>query len=458
MKLPAWGFCGLLLAGAVGLDRGQGGDVQTKNEAPTTVDPVPSAGDAFDLTNFAEEIAVVERSLGETPGFRRADLLAMYGRSSAASGRFHLAAAAYAMFLDEFGTEHPYSERIAMRFADCLFPFKYDRIDVLHTASVPRLEPVWRMGYSPRPAHLRQAVHAYELAASVARNELRTGTALLKLGWVHRVLGDWEASTRAWDRCADESPQTKSAADALWLAAENLEWTDRPTDAIERLARLARNYPEDARTSVVIERTEHLRADSGRSPEWMADPVASLKAEIGARAGAHSPQEIYRSAVRWLQRRGERSALISVSRWACSQDHWSAKDRIACRFNLVDALLARTDRNASVEAIEWLREIVELAPDNETATHATLRCGRVLNELERYGEADAMMEAIAERVRGSRHQEPIVLSEFAAMLLSRGEMHKARDVLDQLATSHPDYDLSDRFDAFLSANRKEGGR
>jgi len=144
MKLPALGFCALLLAGAVGLDRSRSDDGKTNNETTMTAGPAHDAGAAVDLANFAVEVAVVERELAETTELTRADFLARYGRSAAASGRFDLAAAAYAMFLDEFGTQHPYSERIAVRFADCLFPFNYRQVDVVHTAAGPRLHPACR--------------------------------------------------------------------------------------------------------------------------------------------------------------------------------------------------------------------------------------------------------------------------------------------------------------------------
>ena len=189
----------------------------------------------FDLSAFATEIPNVEEAVGKATGVSREDALTMYGRSSAASGRFDVAATAYAMFLNEFGTDHPYSEKIAVRVADCLFPFKYDQVDVIHSATGPRLEPAWRMGYSPRPGHLRQAVDVLELAAPLAQDEHAKGLALLKLGWVHRALGAWDASTAAWDHCAKDVAPMKSAADALWLAAENLEWTNRPGEALDAI-------------------------------------------------------------------------------------------------------------------------------------------------------------------------------------------------------------------------------
>ena len=459
MNLSAWGICALVLAGAVGLDRGQSRDAQTKNEAFTTVDPVQSAGVVFDLTDFAAEVAVIERALGETTGFTRADLLAMYGRSSAASGRFDIAAAAYAVFLDEFGVDHPYSERIIMRFADCLFPFKYDRIDVAHTAFGPRLEPVWRMDYSPRPEHLRQAVHAYELAASVTQDKYRKGSALLKLGWVHRVLGDWEGSTEAWDRCAKKASSTNKAADAQWLAAENLAWTGQPTASVGHLRRFATEYSSDGRVAAVADRIEHLEAVASRSSDWLIDPVASVTIEIEARSAVRTPSEVYRSVVTWLGKRGESAALITVSRWACAQDDWPVDGRIACRFDLVDALLASSAAEAARrEAADRLGELVNLALGDAVAVPAAIRRHRLLSELGQVDEADQVADEIAARVSGSRRWEPVVLTERIESLLQLGDKDAAKAVVDALVESHPDYDVHERFNAAFAPTNEEGSK
>jgi tetratricopeptide (TPR) repeat protein len=452
MKLPVFGFIALLFTVGFGVPRA----VQGENAAPSTKEGLVAA--AADRTAFALEIPIVEQELAKATGFNRDDSLVMFGRSSAASGRFDLAAAAYAMFLNEFGIDHPNSERIASRLADCLFPFKYDQIDVLHSASGPRLEPAWRMGYSPRPEYLRQAVHAFALAESLAQNANARGSALLKLGWVHRVLGDWDASTAVWDRCASDAAPTKSAADALWLAAENLEWTNRPAEGAERLKRMAKEYPQDDRAAAAVERVEYLQAEARRSAEWLSDPVASLKAEMQARASVRSPQEAYRSVVQWLQRRSERDALIAVSRWACDQDNWPVKERITCRYDLTDALLQKDDEGSRDEAVRQLQEIVELAPDDATAVHTAIRCCRILQGLERHDEAERMMEAIAERVKGSTQWEPVALTDLADMLVKRGETDRAVRVLNHLAASYPDYGVSERLEVLRNENRAEGGR
>jgi len=450
MKLSVFGIIMLLVPFGYAAEQGgdRRGEGQSTNRASTPID----------LSAFATEVPIVEEALGKATGVSREDALAMLGRSAAASGRFDVAAAAYAMFLNEFGAEHPYSEKIALRLADCLFPFKYDQVDVIHSASGPRLEPAWRMGFSPRPEPLRQAVHAFELAASLAQDEHAKGSALLKLGWVHRVLGNWDASTAAWDRCAKQAVSTKSAADALWLAAENLEWMNRPSEAAERLKQLAQESPDDARASAIAEHIERLEAEARRSSEWLADPVPSLQAEIDARSGVSSPQAVYRSVVQWLQRRGERDALIAVSRWACDQDNWPIMDRVACRFDLTEALLQGGDAESQEEAIRRFQEIADLAPDDGMIVHATIRGCRILHELQRFDEAEGMAGAIVTKVKDPTQWEPVVLADLAETLLKNGEKQRALRMMNKLKAVYPDYGVSDSLEALRNGNRMEGGR
>jgi len=279
---------------------------------------------------------------------------------------------------------------------------------------------------------------------------------LLKLGWVHRLLGEWDASTAAWDRCARNCSTTKAAADALWLAAENFDWTNRPAEAAARLDQFARQFSSDARTPAAMQRIEHLRAESHRAADVLTDPVMALQAEIEARSDSHSPFRVYRSFVRGLQRRSQRAAQLTVSRWACGQTNWPVSERVIGCFDLVDALVAGGEQNAQEEAVERLREIVQSAPDMSAAVHAAIRCSRILRERDRHDEANQVMEEIAVKVEGSRQWEPIVLSEYADSLLKRGNGKQAMAVLKQLAASHPDYDVSEKLAAAAKAVGKEG--
>jgi tetratricopeptide (TPR) repeat protein len=414
---------------------------------------------ALDLSAFATEVEAVERELAAANGFSREELLVMYGRSSAASGRFDVAAAAYAMFLNEFGMDHPYSERIAARLADCLFPFNYDQVDVIHSASGPKLEPAWRMGSSPRPAHLRLAEPALELAASLAGDQHAKGSAWLKLGWVHRVLSDWDASTAVWDRCARNCPTARAAADALWLAAENLEWANRPAEAASRLSQLSRDYPQDDRVPAAMERVEQLQAEARREAAWLSDPVASLQSEIKARAGGRSPQEVYRSVVQWLQRRGEHEALIAVSRWAGAQNNWPIMDRAQARLHLADALLIKNPPTEAVraEAVDVLQSIAAMDIDDAWTVPAALRAYHALVELSRPQEADRFLGDFGKTRIQSQPWGPVLLTAEIESLLQRGETARARDKLTRLRTLHPDYDLMGRYDGFLGSAKQEGG-
>lgn len=427
-------------------------------DTPRSAPPGPLAADLVQSFDLESKRRRVEADLTGQESRPREHLLAMYGRASAASGQFEAAATAYAMFLDEFGTAHAYSSQIAMRLAVCLAPLDLDSVDIIHTDHGPQYRPQWRMGHEVDANGLRQAVAAYKLAADIATNKAGIGRALFRTGWVYRALGDWPASTKAWDRCVAQAAGTKSAADALWLAAENLAWTGDPEAAAERLRWMAANYPADTRVTTIADRIEDFDAEASRSTGWLADPVVSLQAEIEARSAVRSPGEVYRSVMRWLQEREERAAIIAVSRWACRQDDWPTKDRMGCRRDLIDALLRRPDDDARCEAAERLGELVNLAGADAAAVPAAIRRYRLLNELERYAEADQGLDAIGTWVKGSRRWEPIVLTERIESLLKRGERDRAKEALDTLVESYPDYDVEERFGAVFPTTNKEGSR
>jgi tetratricopeptide (TPR) repeat protein len=410
---------------------------------------------ADDLSLFEAQCRRVDADLAEEHGAPREDLLAKYGRTSASSGRFDVAAASYAMFLNEFGTDHPYSAQIAMRLGDCLAPLNLDYVDIVHTEDGPRFNPQWRMGFAPQVEWIRQAIAAYELAAELAEDDAAAGRALSRIGWLYRALGDWPAATAAWDRCADDVAGTTWAADALWLAAENLRWTGQPDAAGERLWRMAAEYADDARTANLDEHLGQLDVEAGRSPNWLAYPVASLQDEIEAQAGSRTPSEVYRSAVRWLRRKGEHGAIIAVSHWACGQDDWPVEAQIACRFHLVDALLLEPHEQARLEAVMWLGEIVDLASDDATAIPAAIRRYRLLEDLGRLDLADQAMDELTARVRGSPRWEPGVLTERIKSLLARGDLDRARAVLHTLTNSHPDYEVDKHIITPITGRKEE---
>ena len=427
-------------------------------EGSAGASPSPAAEpSALDLSTFSDEVRQVNDELRSAAGYSRADLLAMCGRSSAAGGRFDRAAAAYALFLQEFGTEHEYSARIAMELADCLAPLDLDNISIAHTEAGPRFDPAWRMQHMPRTDRLRQAVAAYELAADLAENAPRAGRALLRIGWVQRALGDWEASTSAWKRCAAEAAgDTPAAADALWLAAENQGWTGQPAEAAETLQRFAEEYPDDARAKAATDRVEVLEAEARRTPEWLADPVASLQAEIAARAAVRPAPQVYRSAMEWLRRGRQTTAQVAIGRWACTQTQWPMEARLAVHFDLVDALLNAGGGGEAerLEAAEVLGRVMRFAPDDEWFMSAGLRRAQLLRELKRYEAGDRTLEQLERRAKDSG-SEPLILGERIQSFLDRGDPGRARATFKKLSGRFPDHDLTEQFKPMFSSKGEE---
>lgn len=440
------------------------GFAQTRQTKPTTAKQHTQL-EAIQqiLDHLATERSQIEQAVPRTVSKEqnaqtlRADLLVRYGRSSAASGRFDLSAAAYAMFLNEFGTEHPYSKQIVIRLADSLAPLDLDSVSIVHTEKGPQYRPTWRMGKEATPERLRHAVLAYELAAELSSDKTAMGNALLKLGWVHRALNDWDASTEAWMRCAREAQQTKPGADALLLAAENLTWTNQPHAAAVQLRLFAGKYPGDSRAKSGIKRALLLEIETRRSDEWLRDPVASLRAEMEAHADQLTPQEMYRSAVQWLKQKKCFPAIVAVGRWGCSQADWSVEQRISAHYDVVDALLGQPQAGEAerLAAVDTLDAIVALSPSDDWAVPAALRCSRVLSELGRFETADAKLDRIEARVGDSLRWRPRVMLERIQSLLDRGDREGAKALLAEFAKTYPDDRTSAQYRSLWAETQQE---
>ena len=417
----------------------------SRSEAPDAT-PNTSPGtlthrDALDLSGFENEVRQIEADLQGEESRPREDLLAMYGRSAAASGRFDLAAATYAMFLKEFGTEHPYSERIAARLADCLAPLDLNTVNVVHTASGPEYRPTYRMGYAPSPEQLRQAIAGYELLAGLAGDASTRGHALLRMGWVHRALNDWEGAMRAWDRCATEASGTGPGADALWLAAENLSWTNQPASAAERLRRLMTDYPEDRRQAAAADRLESLEAEARRTPRWRDDPVGSLRVEIQERQAVRRPHQVYRDVLAWANRKGDNHRRVAVSRWAIHQTDWPTSARLAAHADLVDGLVgsADADEAAKSEAVDVLTQQIELAGEDKSwLLAAAMKLSPLLRELGRAREAAALWETVRSRLADSPTWAGQTRPERIRVFLAIEDRPAAQMLLTEMTTEDSD--------------------
>ncbi len=415
---------------------------------------------AIDLGTFAPQRAMVEAELAKDRSGRltRADLLAMLGRSSAASGNFELSAAAYVMFLHEFGSEHPYSEQIASRLIDSLAPLDLDNVDILFTAEGPRYEPVWRMGKVASEQRLRQAVLACEYAARIAKTPADKGRALLRMGWIQRVLNDWPAATAAWERCATETRGSPTASNALWLAAENQRWTGNPAQAAELLKRVLQDSAADAARKVTAQRTiESLEAEAHRDAAWLRDPVVGLQREIEQRRASRRPHEVYREVVVWLGQRGERAAQLSVARWAVAQSDWPLSARLAAHADTADALLTGMPGDAAKsETAAVLEALTKLAEDDAWLIPAAIRRSSLLRDLSRAGEAMSMWTELSKRMQDPDAWEARVVPERIKVLIATGERAEARRLLDELARKYPDHPELGALRAVVGVQAEEG--
>lgn len=418
---------------------------------------------AIDLSTFAERCAVVEAELAKEAegGLTRADLLATFGRSSAASGDFESSAAAYVMFLKEFGGGHPYSERIAARLLDSLAPLSLDSVDIRHTPKGPRFDPVWRMGQAASEQRLHQAVLACEYAAALVKSPADKGQALLRMGWIERALNDWAAATAAWERCAAEAGGTPAATEALWLAAENQRWTRHPAEAAELLQRLLREEcasSTGARIAAARREIEALEAEARRDAAWLRDPVAALQAEIEQRRNSLAPQDVYREVVTWLSQHGEQAARLAVARWGLAQSGWPLPARLAAHAELVDALLAATPPTdaAKAEAATVLRALVDLAPDDSWLVPTAIRRSVLLRDMGRASEATEMWTSVAKTTRDPEAWGASVLPEQIKALVATGDHVAARQSFEELARKYPEHPELEALRAIVGKQAEEG--
>ena len=228
---------------------------------------------------------------------------------------------------------------------------------------------------------------------------------------------------------------------------------------MERLRQLGSEYPDHPKARAAADRTEYLEAEARRGADWLADPVASLREEIEERAEERSAHGVYKSVVTWLQRRGDRSSQLAVSRWACTQTDWPISAQLACHHDLVDALLDEESSEAErLEAAEVLGEVVDLAGDDDWAVPAALRRSRVLSELGRFQEADQTLDEIEDRISGSLAWGPQVLGERIRSLLDRGDRDRARAFYEELSSAYPDHGLTEELRPIFSGTGKEESR
>lgn len=430
-----------------------------------TPSPVQSARPTepvFPITpaSFESSLDLLERAVAgdSAAGAPRDELLVRLGRNYAANGQYDLSAAAYVVYCHEYGRQHPLYLQVLPRLVQSLAPLKLDSVDITHTEDGPRSAPCWQMGASPSPTSLGQAVALCNYAAAIAEDRELTGAMLLHAGWVWRALGDWQESTSTWLRCAEQAGGARAAADALWLAAENLLWNGQPAEAAGLMRRFAAQYPQDPRVAAASERMEHYQAEAGRGPEWLQDPVASLQAEISRRQPQLSAAAVYRSATDWLIRKHKTDARILIARWATTQHDWPAVQLMQAHGDLVDALLSGAAPEAAriTEAIDVLGRMIELAPTDAWRMSAALRQSRLLRETGQAGRARSLWEEVSGSLTDHDRWVAQVLPERIRVLLATGDGLEAARLLTELERALPEHPELSGLRDLVRAQREEG--
>lgn len=422
-------------------------------------DPPGTAGSTGvpSLSIFADETQRVERVIQNAEGDRytRSDLLMMVGRSSGAGGQYRLGAAAYAMFLNEFGLDHAHSVKAAMRLGDMLAPINFSVTSVSLEPAGPDYQPTWYAQPVPHE-QLRHAAAAYELAARIGKSQRMVGKALLKLGWLHRALDDWPSSTAVWERCGREVPGTPWAADSVWFAVDNFVWTNQLEGAITILERFVKSFPKEKRLRQAKRRMETLRAELARTPAWLENPVESLRHEIEVRKANKSSHEVYRSVIAWLRRKEHTDARVAIGRWAVTQADWPSEIRIQAQYDLVNALVPQPEGpgTGKREAADVLSQIIQNAPDDEHTVMASVRRSRLLSELGEYDLAEATLAALAPGLAAGPRWEPFILIERIMLLHDRGDIEAARKALGDLSKRYPRHAEHSGLYNVLDTNKK----
>lgn len=402
-----------------------------------------------------QEALRVDSSLRSERGYSRAELLSMYGQSSAASGEFRAAAASNAILLKEFGASY----ETAMLLADCLAPFDLSSVEVLHPPEGPQFQPHWQMQHEPSRDELRLAVGAYRFAARLTKDSALQGQAHLKKGWVLRALGDWTGSTSAWDECAAEASEAPAGPDCLWLAAQNLFWTDQLAAAKLRLNQFLVEYPNEPRAEAGAEWLASIVVVEGtQNPVLPSDPM-ELILRVQAKSGdVLTPYAAYRSIAIQLRRRGQISLLAPISRWAITQTAWPMAYRIRTHYDLIEAIsqsAAGDKREAKQEIIELLGSILDITNQDDWAVPAAVRRSRLLSELGRFGDADETLLGLDQQLHLHPRFGPLLLGEKIRSLLDRGDLFSARDLYNELSNQYPEHDLIDELAPYFTSSKEE---
>jgi tetratricopeptide (TPR) repeat protein len=435
--------CLLAMSGALAVPRAAADPTHRADQTPGVAELTRRA---LSLEGFESQCTAVEEHLRQTSDdpTPRVERLVRLGGMLSSYGVMDHAAAAHLLVLRE-GQLSSELEPVLLRLGRCLAPVRTSATDVIHRAEGPEFIPKWSGRQTPTPDHLQRAIAVYELAATPGMADETRAEALLAMAWVCRAMNDWDASTAAWLRCANELRESRQAQSALWHAAENLEWTAQPKAAADVLRRVLRDCPAAGGREAIELRIEELDAQARRDAEWLRDPVASLVAEIENRDSRRNAHAVFRSVSTWLEARSFNGGLVEVSRWAAAQTDWPREARISAYAQLARVLLEPDGarQRERDEAAAALGSLLALATCDSVLIPAGVRRAMLLRELGRPGEALATLNHVEGQTNMSAARDGRFLAERVRVHVACGDYPEAASDLERLIEVYPDHPESD---------------
>lgn len=400
-----------------------------------TFSPVASPDETI-----AVQAALSDPRWGADPEDRRLPKLVY---SYVLRGKYAEAVAASELFLRTAGTRHPLACDIAISRADSLAPVSLTSYTLIETPDGITFEPSWAGGRKPPAERLAASAAGYSFAAQIASDRERRALALFKRGWVLRAAGDWQASTQAWDGCADLCPGSPRAMQALWCAAENLDLTGNPVQAAQRLDRLLGEYPEAESVPSARRYRASLLAASRRGAAWKQDPVAAFRRELDEEpAGGRSLFEVYSDGLAWLDRQNAADAALALARVGKDSAEWPTEFRIRASQDFARRVSSdgRLRRNSALlrEAADGLHATMQLTQVDDPqrlviAVHES-ELRRAAGDPET---ALLLMDQLEARAAQSEYRIPFAV-ERIRVLVACNKRTDASAELGRLAAVHPD--------------------
>jgi len=403
------------------------------------------------------------------------------GSETAASALFHLARAREKKG-DAAGAEEAYRKLLDTAADSSLCSFAALALADMHAqkaseateffrravdaASTPaaKAEALYRWGdWAYRRRDWRTAADTFSMLASELPGEPRARDARLAEAWCRYFLGESAEALEGAEGVWRDAGGSGEAAAALYLAANSLRKMNRDGEALERYARLVRDFPSDdfaARAAYEIMATRFRRGEwrealdaapespaaaNAASVAWMEAECLRELGETAAAQRAH--EEVARNwpksgeAVRSLLRlgetassRGDRARAAARYREAAEAPAAKKDEQLAARKRAAEEAMAAGENAAAREDCD---AFLALSPDAEEAADVRLlKALAFVNE----GKAPQAASVLEEAASGSPSPATAARIDYwrGALASERGDEEAATAAFRRVIASRAD--------------------